>query len=300
MSNDDNDDIDAEEFLIKQKWRSYKGNLWDAIGAAVDMLIKLTVMVRKASVSVRNSTLAAHFHRPDDYFAGYAKILARNWLKDARRSLTDQLGNSVAVRRRYMLYRMRHEEKINHCRTDFVPAPAKTTLGLLSKREFAPNTPSTPRSTRSANPVFVGTTPSSTNLSQLDRNRLRRPIRNRAAPSGITEGSVSIEETGFSYMFPKPPSLGSMQRYAPCPYCSTPLSAKDLTKDAWRSAISRRCSLSVVDANINLGSTCLKTSSRTYAYQRSVKKRCSSSRVQSNGCDIWRSFTAMTGHGQYT
>ncbi|TQW10191.1 protein kinase [Cordyceps javanica] len=236
----DDDYGDAEELLIKQKWECYRGNIWDTISAAVDMLIKLTAMVRKASVSVRNSSLAAHFHSQDDYFAGYAKILARIWLKDARRSLTDQLGHSVSVRRRYILYKMRHEEKISARSTEFVPAPAKTTPIPLSMREVAPKlelskeTPSPARPMRPVNPIFAGTTPSSTNLSELDKIRMRRLIRNTTAPSGIIEGSVSIEETGFAYMFPEPPSLGSMQRYAPCPYCSAPLSAKDLTKRAWR------------------------------------------------------------------
>ncbi|OAA74310.1 hypothetical protein LEL_07891 [Akanthomyces lecanii RCEF 1005] len=122
---------------------------------------------------------------------------------------------------------------MSHRHTDVVPAPAKTATtprsmtDVTSKIELQRETPS-------PLPVFAGATPSSTNLSKLDRSKLRRPIRNTAAPSGITEGSVSIKETGFSYMFPNPLGLGSTQRYAPCPYCSAPLTDKDLTKDAWR------------------------------------------------------------------
>ncbi|RSL82939.1 hypothetical protein CDV31_016888 [Fusarium ambrosium] len=234
----DDDDVDPEEFLIKQKWRSYNGNAWGTVGAAVDMLIELTAMIRKSTV--RNSNLPTHFHRPDDYFAGYAKILARNWFKDARRSLTDQLGDSVFVRRRQMLYKMKHEEKISYTGTDPTAVSANSIPTLLTTREptqgMKPLKPTTSRikSLHPTPPIFANPSPSSTNLSQIDRNRLKQRNRKVWALSGITEGSVSIEETSFSYMYPEPPTLGEKQKYGLCPYCSVLLPASKLTKVAWR------------------------------------------------------------------
>ncbi|RTE76407.1 hypothetical protein BHE90_009125 [Fusarium euwallaceae] len=238
MVSSDDDDVCPEELLIKQKWRSYRGGPWETVGVAVDMLIELTAMIRKSTV--RNSGLPTHFSRADDYFAEYAKLLARNWFKDARRSLTDQLGDSVFVRRRQMLYKMKHEEKISRSVPNLTHLPAKskptslptsdTIEGVKPPKEAAPPI----GSPRPGTHVFANPTPSSTNLSQFDRNRFKQRNRKIGALSGITEGSVSIEETSFSYMYPEPPTLGEKQRYGVCPYCSVVLPASKLTKGAWR------------------------------------------------------------------
>ncbi|KAL2692427.1 hypothetical protein Neosp_002836 [[Neocosmospora] mangrovei] len=212
----DDDDVDREELLIKRKWRNYSGNPWETIGASVDMLIELTAMIRKSTV--RNSSLPAHFHRPDDYFADYAKILARNWFKKARQSLTDQLGDSVFVRRRHMLYKLKHEEKISYPATDLPPVPAEPAVTLRPAAETIPamerlkQTNPRIKLSRPTVPIFANLTPSSTNLSQLDRNKLAQRSRNIETLSGITEGSISVEETSFSYMYPDPPTLGKGQR----------------------------------------------------------------------------------------
>ncbi|RSL39146.1 hypothetical protein CEP53_014279 [Fusarium sp. AF-6] len=238
MASRTDEDVDPEEFLIKQKWRSYKGNTWETVGAAIDMLIELTATIRKSTV--QNSSLPTHFHRQDDYFAEYTKILARKWFKDARSSLTDQLGDSVFIRRRHMLYKMKHEEKISYPGTHLTPLPVKSTPASLTTRQTAPGLESpkgtTPRfeSLRPAVPIFATPSPSSTNLSQIDRIRLQQRRRKIGALSGITEGSVSVEETGFSYMYPEPPVLVEKQRYGVCPYCSGFLSASKLTKEGWR------------------------------------------------------------------
>ncbi|RSL51016.1 hypothetical protein CEP51_015268 [Fusarium floridanum] len=232
------EDVDPEEFLIKQKWRSYKGNTWETVGAAIDMLIELTATIRKSTV--RNSSLPTHFHRQDDYFAEYTKILARKWFKDARSTLTDQLGDSIFVRRRHMLYKMKHEEKISYPGTHLTPLPVESAPVSLITRQTAPGLESpkgtTPRfeSLRPTVPIFANPSPSSTNLSQIDRIRLQQRRRKIGALSGITEGSVSVEETGFSYMYPEPPVLVEKQRYGVCPYCSGFLSASKLTKEGWR------------------------------------------------------------------
>ncbi|KAI8724178.1 hypothetical protein NCS52_00275500 [Fusarium sp. LHS14.1] len=232
------DDVDPDEFLIKQKWKSYSGSTWEAVGAAVDMLIELTAMIRKSTV--RNSSLPTHFHRPDDYFAEYAKILARNWFRDARKSLTDQLGDSVFVQRRQMLYNMKHREKISYPAADLAPTSTKPTAAPSRTVETIPRMerPQNPtpqiKSPRPTAPIFADLTPSSTNLSQLDKTKLAQRSRRIEALSGITEGSVSLEDTKFSYMYPEPRTWGETQGYGVCPYCSGFLPASKLTKIAWR------------------------------------------------------------------
>jgi hypothetical protein len=139
-----------------------------------------------------------------------------------------------------MLYKMKHEEKISYSGADLTPVPSELTPAPLSTREttqgMKPLKEAAPRigSPHPVAHIFANPTPSSTNLSQFDRNKFKQSNRKIGALSGITEGSVSVEETSFSYMYPELLALGEKQRYGVCPYCSVLLSASKLTKGAWR------------------------------------------------------------------
>ncbi|KAI6755658.1 hypothetical protein QX201_012296 [Fusarium graminearum] len=225
-------DLDPDEILIRQKWSNYKGNTWEKIGAAIDILLELTATVRKSTVSVDWSSLQTDFDRPDDYYSEYAKILARRWFPHARRSLTDQLGEAVFIRRRHILYKTYHEQKINYPRPNLSPQ----VVAIKNKRPSMPET--SQKSTPTTNPQTVAQAgepypPSSTNLSTFNKGIFEKRKRNNVALSGITEGTVSTEESSFSYMYPDPPKQDN-PGYAKCPYCPKILTGKYLTIEYWR------------------------------------------------------------------
>lgn len=281
---DADEDLDPEELLIVQKWKRYNGNAWESIGAAVDVLIELTAMVRKSTVSVGDSILHTTFHRTDDYFSDYAKTLTRRWFQDARKSLTDQLGEAIFIRRRHILYRMKHEEKIIYPRTGaWTSTSIKSTEPVTVHPVTADAFPETkPRPTTTI-PVFGASAPSSTNVSEFQKERFKRRQGRHGALSGISEGSISTTETSFSYMYPEPPKLGD-ERYTTCPYCLMILNSNDLNEGAWRLDISSN-SKSSIDryVNVYLGSIFMETFDHMYAYQKSVKVRCDYSRIPTNG-----------------
>ncbi|KAF5713745.1 serine threonine kinase [Fusarium globosum] len=228
------EDLDPEELLIVQKWKRYNGNAWESIGAAVDLLLELTAMVRKSTVSAGDSSLHATFQRTDDYFSDYAKTLTRRWFQDARKSLTDQLGEAIFIRRRHILYRMKHEEKIIYPRSGAgtstsIKSTEPVTVQAVTAGVF-PETKPRPTTTTS---VLGALAPSSTNVSEFQRERFKRQQGRHGALSGISEGSISTTETSFSYMYPEPPKLGN-ERYTTCPYCLMILNSNDLNEGAWR------------------------------------------------------------------
>lgn len=121
--------------------------------------------------------------------------------------MTDQLGNSVFVRRRQMLYKIKHE-KISYPAAHPTPTPTESTVaplraaetiqGIVRLQQTAPRI----NLLRLTVPIFAELTPSSTNLSQLDRTKLAQRRRRIDPLSGITEGSVSVEETSFRTCIP--------------------------------------------------------------------------------------------------
>ncbi|PNP43624.1 hypothetical protein TGAMA5MH_04596 [Trichoderma gamsii] len=83
----------------------------DAIQMAVGELHFMATVIRRSSLRNHEDSLSPHFHRDDDsYFSEQAYLLVRHYYKDAWRSLCDQLGASLAIRRSQFLQRMRHEE----------------------------------------------------------------------------------------------------------------------------------------------------------------------------------------------
>ncbi|KAM0518935.1 hypothetical protein ACHAPE_003925 [Trichoderma viride] len=94
----------------------YEDNLEDeasnGIQQALEGLYFMARAILRASVRSHEYSLSPHFHRDDDsYFQEQACLFVRHSFKDARRSLCNQLGASLAIRRSKFLQRMRHEEK---------------------------------------------------------------------------------------------------------------------------------------------------------------------------------------------
>jgi hypothetical protein len=233
------EDEESDEFAIKARWSRYHGTAWEAVDAAIDMLLELAAVVRKSTVSKRDSRVSPYFVRPDDaYFEEIAKLLVRSRFPDARRTLSDQLGTSIFTRRRRLLYQQRHEDKLAHPRP--VPSSLDSEQGLVTsilekKEQVARPTDYDRRQNPSAlaQGNRTGPTPSDTELSKIHESLLNRRIKNPTTVSGRTSGSVSREEGQPGY--PKHPPFQPGNKYCTCPYCSQPLPTAKLKTDSWRS-----------------------------------------------------------------
>lgn len=221
---------------IQTRWQTYTGTPWEAIGAAIDILLDLTSMIRSSAVSIRSSRLISHFVREDDvYFAEYAKTLVRKRHPYARRSLTDQLGNSIFDRRRYILYRIRHQEKINQPSAAPAappPKPSPSAVSTETRRRQANHEAKDLRRALFVPPEAAGPALSDTELRSTDMPPAAHQVPRRGALSGITEGSVSREEAPIEY--PRPPPFSASDKVFACQYCRDLRPVADAQESRWR------------------------------------------------------------------
>lgn len=230
-----NEEEESEELAIKSRWRNYNGTAWEAVDAAIDMLLDLAKVIRKSTASKRDFRLPSHFVRPDDtYFEEITKLLVRSRFPHARRTLADQIGIAIFTRRRRLLYQQRHEDKLAHPRSG--PAQLEITPNLktsipdhkdLRLRDQTHQKPSTPPL---IHPAVLA--PSETELSKIDKSVLNRRRKAPTTVSGRTSGSVSREEGQPDY--PNLPPFERKNKDCICPYCSEPLSTAKMNTAYWR------------------------------------------------------------------
>lgn len=219
---------------------NYDGKPWEAVGAAIDTLIELASAIRKSTVSKQGLRWSSHFRRPDDAYLGeMTKLLVRKRFPDARRSLTDQLGYSIFVRRRRLMYQQSHEAKIPYLRHGTSPLPSDngTVTSRFERRQqpaksFAVN--ERRKVSSPFKPQIINPPPPNTELSKINKILLERRARTPTTLSGRSNGSTSCEEREPEY--PKYPSFERDEEYCSCPYCFTPLLTAKM-KPNWRSVI---------------------------------------------------------------
>ncbi|UKZ52305.1 hypothetical protein TrVGV298_006080 [Trichoderma virens] len=87
---------------------------WKATEKSVTDLHFMAAAIRRASTQSQKYVLSSTFEQNEEaYFEDYATILARRDFPNARRSLCEHLGASVAVRRQKIFRKKAHEEKLS-------------------------------------------------------------------------------------------------------------------------------------------------------------------------------------------
>ncbi|KAF2796626.1 hypothetical protein K505DRAFT_373045 [Melanomma pulvis-pyrius CBS 109.77] len=225
-------DISGEQ-LIRDRWRAYGGSPWEAISAAVDVLMTIAFAIRSA-IPKSASLLDTHYLRPDDsYFPGLAASWVRRRHPDARRSLTDQLGLSISFRRKRLLYQQRHESKYASPVNRDETAIPESHLPVMKPHHQDTNSaaPTAVKVERREEPVSI------TTLSTLQPTRLKIPYRPKTIVSGRTVGSLVRDDTQTEY--PPMPFFSKTHLWCTCPYCFRPLKTAELQKgvDFWHKHI---------------------------------------------------------------
>ncbi|KAF2015101.1 hypothetical protein BU24DRAFT_482612 [Aaosphaeria arxii CBS 175.79] len=222
----------SEEVAIQQRWRVYGGRPWEAVEMALDTLLELAATIKKSTIPMTAAHLDVHYPRPDDsYFPQLASTLARSRFPAAPKSLTDQLGYSIYLRRKRLLYQQRHDRKVSFPSSEKLP-----NVGFLEENSSPPGAPETtpylvPREVR-ARVSFSNVAPSMTQASRIDGSLLRRRMKSRTVISSRVSGKISREETHIDY-----PPLPEPDKTAPgwcvCPFCSRPLECAGLSPTRW-------------------------------------------------------------------
>ncbi|KAL6900065.1 hypothetical protein GGI43DRAFT_56176 [Trichoderma evansii] len=197
-----------------------------AIQKALDELHFMAAAIRRSSVRSQKYNLSSRFHRDDDsYFQEQACLLVRYYFMDARRSLCDQLGASLAMRRSKFFRRIQHEEKL---RTRRNPEESKHSirpqqLHNLDAEGSQVNLPPKRPTVQFKAPLGTGDT-----RSQLNSEVARHHLRQGPALSTISMGS-SIRLS--SAIYPDKPKFTDGRKECACPYCARRLMTSRLKNE---------------------------------------------------------------------
>lgn len=198
----------------------------------MDRLYRLSAVIRKPVSLSEHTRVAQYIEKNKDNldledFESYVKWQIRRWYPETTVKLIDRLSDAVVLRRRKLLYRERHQQKLNEGTEDwFIERnPESVYLGSKAGRIGTSNV-----ALASGPPARMRKTVafSDTKSSSIDGQALPA-YEKSVALSGITKFAVDRRQQ-LDIPAPPKPRAG---REAKCPYCSKFLTNEELKKDLW-------------------------------------------------------------------
>ncbi|KAL1967098.1 hypothetical protein VTN77DRAFT_3622 [Rasamsonia byssochlamydoides] len=211
----------------------------EAVEASIDRLQRLAIVIRKSSTQSRNLRAKAFVPEDDEgSFEDFAIQMVKHRYKEANGTLCEQLGASIALRRRRFLYKWKHQQKLAYRRQSQVPETIRqppSTTGSQTASEL-PRVPP---------PFFIfkrhrfsqlkmsqlAQPPSETNAWTLDSKIFRNVLRDHKLPSSMVSTGTSIQDNALEY--PRAPAFKPGQKECICPYCSELLPTTKLNNGRW-------------------------------------------------------------------
>ena len=234
-------DHEAEEVSIIAQWAKYEGGPWASISVGIDELLKLTSAVRRSTRTAQNLCTPLHFEVSDEENFRYSVRLAvRTRFSTARTSLTDQIGDTLHLRRRYLLYRQTHERKLRN-----MPLP-QAQSGPLTPSHHAATAQTASWGDSGGSSAMTGkvgrkyeVSPPPVRRSVAGETDLSTPSlsvfqRVRNTPSKVSSGvfgQSKRQETHIDLQYPKIPPIAERKRS--CYYCLKVLE-DHITEKQWR------------------------------------------------------------------
>lgn len=206
----------------------------------IDRLYRLSAIVRKPT-SLSEHARANEFiertrNSPDlEDFESYVRWQIELWFPEATVTLVNRLSDMAVLRRKKLLYRERHQQKLNEGTEDwFIPRNPESVYQKASRVKFQDVA-----STKGP-PAMLQVTAvlSATKASSFDR---QQTYEKSIARSTITKSAINRRER----LDAPPPPRPQSGLEAKCPYCSKFLTKAELKKDRWMSvsvSTSQKCS----------------------------------------------------------
>lgn len=206
----------------------------------VNRLYRFSTVIRKPVSLGENARIAHYIEKTKDSlelddFESYIKWQIRQWCPSTTDKLIDRLSNAAMLRRKKLLYRQRHQQKLNQGTDDWFITRNPASVYLESGNSFKAGGPQVqgvglmhkPPTKMRKSVAF-----STTKASSIDK--LAVPAYTRSvAPSGITKTGIAGRELLDIPLAPKPRG----EHEAKCPYCSKFLTKEQLTKAQWTSVL---------------------------------------------------------------
>ncbi|KAH6714760.1 hypothetical protein BKA61DRAFT_362892 [Leptodontidium sp. MPI-SDFR-AT-0119] len=198
-----------------------------AIDSALDRLHFLASAIRQASARRYEQDLLTFAAGGDEFFHAIAISYVKLKCPNARPSLREHMGDSIASRRRAILLKQRHAKKLKTRRAP-KPSPA-----------LNPEHPLPPSVEKAAAklPALGGISPGllsaagsrATQASKMDRKAALQHINQRPPLSSRSSGS-SQQGDSLAAEYPEAPRIEAGEKHVQCPYCLQPLPATEMRK----------------------------------------------------------------------
>ncbi|KFY79386.1 hypothetical protein V498_08945, partial [Pseudogymnoascus sp. VKM F-4517 (FW-2822)] len=196
-----------------------------AINSALDRLNFLAKAIRQASARRYEQDMLTFATDEDKFFHAIAISYIKLKCPNARLSLREHMGDSIARRRRAILLKQRHAKNLKTRRAP-KPSPA------LNPEHPLP--PSVEKPTAKL-PALGGDWPGlpsaggsrATQASKMDRKAALRHIHQRPPLSSRSSGS-SQQGDSLAAEYPEAPRIEAGEKHVQCPYCLQPLPAAEM------------------------------------------------------------------------
>ncbi|KAH7218857.1 hypothetical protein DER44DRAFT_739024 [Fusarium oxysporum] len=210
-----------------QRWLS-------AIDSAIDRLHFLASAIRKASARRKEQDIFNFVSDEDKFFRSMAISYVKWKCPNARPSLREHMGDSIAERRQALLQRHRHAKKLKTRRVPKPPSALKYNQSFASSVEKSAAEPAV-GDISCISASAVGS--KATQASEMDRKVAMQHIYHKPALSIRSSGS-SQQGDSISAEYPDPPRIKPGEKHVQCPYCLEPLPAAKMRDDTknkyWR------------------------------------------------------------------
>ncbi|KAK4891260.1 hypothetical protein LTR27_010062 [Elasticomyces elasticus] len=231
---------EAEEVSIAAEWTKYQGTPWAPISVGIHELLELTSSVRRSTRAASGLSVPVHFQVPDEgSFKNSVRLLVRKRFPSARTSLTDQIGDTIHLRRRYLLYRQNHERKLRDVSLPRAKSrsEAQRESAMQIQTPHGAGTRDSGVSTTKAGlkhltrPFDGKSAAANTDVSKFSRSIFLKLQATPSRASGSVFGSARRQEADLGSQYPGVPP--AVQGRKSCYYCSKGLPDK-ITVEKWR------------------------------------------------------------------
>jgi hypothetical protein len=202
----------------------------------ISRLYRLSAAIRKPISLSEDTRVAKYIEKTKDSldfedFQCYVKWQIGSWHHDTTVQLIDRLSDTVVLRRKKLLYRERHQQKLNEGTKDWFMLRNPESVYHESQKPLKADrigSQDVGPVQRPAARMQKSVAFSATKASSIDSKAVRTYTKS-VAPSGVTQSAMDRLE---KLDVPAPPKPQSGQE-AKCPYCSKFLKKEELKQAQW-------------------------------------------------------------------
>jgi DNA primase len=211
---------------------SLEERAWIAARQALNDLHFMASIIRKSSVQSEIYNLSSRVTRDDDlYFEENAQLLVKRDYPNARRSLQEQLGSSISIRRKRIyqrkLHEVKHQQRRQADQDNIRPPPRRGSTSASHPSPSQADAKPKPLALQMLKKANDEHNNSIDTRSRFDGTAARKRLKRSSSTSSSRGSTVRDSEI----VYPDMPKFSKSDERCECPYCTKPLLVSQLRKD---------------------------------------------------------------------